>query len=271
MERTHTPKLSVIMGVYNCKEKKLLLESVKSVISQTFLDWELLICNDGSVDDTANFLDEISKLDSRVRILSYDKNCGLNHALNTCLKEARGKYIARQDDDDRSYPQRFETQIQFMEEHPEYSVIGTNADVYDDNGIWGSYKVDEKPTKESFLWNSPFIHPTVMMRKSTLEIVKGYREVKAARRCEDYDLFMRLYAKGYKGYNIQENLYCYRMVNDLRVKHRPMKYRIDEAIIRYQGFRQSQLMPKGIIYVVKPILIGLIPQRILYEIKKKRY
>ena len=240
-------KISVIMGVYNCKNVDQLKKSVLSIINQTYQDWELLICNDGSSDTTLDTLRKIAKLDKRIRILSYDQNAGLANALNVCLKNAKGSFIARQDDDDESDPLRFEKQLDFLLNHKEYSFVGCSAKIFDRNGIWGDYETEEKPKKESFFWNNPFIHPT------------------------DYDLFMRLYACGAVGYNIQEKLYVYRIERDLKKKYRPMKYRVDEAQIRYYGFKALGMLPKGILYIIKPIIIGLIPQFIFNKIRKSQY
>lgn len=263
--------VSVIMGVYNCKNYELLKKSVDSILKQTLSDFEFLICNDGSTNDTLKYLKEIEKNDSRIRILSYEMNRGLNYALNTCLKEAKGKYIARQDDDDISYPNRLEEEYSFLEDNPEYAIVGTLADVFDDNGVWGEYYNPERPRKNDFYWNSPFMHPTIMIRKEAYDFVNGYRISKETRRCEDIDLFMRMYAAGYKGYNIQKRLYSYRMVNDPKIKYRPMKYRIDEAVVKYKGYRAMGNLFFGLPYVVKPILVGMLPQKILYLIKKQRY
>ena len=86
--------VSVIMGVYNCKSVELLKKSVQSIIDQTYDDWEFIICDDGSTDDTRELLRKIEKVDKRIRVLSYDKNQGLSFALNTCLKEAKGNYLS---------------------------------------------------------------------------------------------------------------------------------------------------------------------------------
>ena len=266
------PKISVIMGVYNCKNYELLKRSVYSILNQTENDFEFIICNDGSKNNTLELLNSIAAIDSRIKILSYSKNCGLNHALNKCLSISKGTYIARQDDDDESKPDRLQKEVAFLEQHPEYSFVGSNADVFDDNGIWGKYHVEEKPTKKSFYWTNPFAHPTVVFRKDALKSVNGYRESKETRRCEDYDLFMRLYAKNLLGYNIQESLYLYRIENNSKKKYRPMKYRIDEAIVRFKGYRQLDILGlKGILYVCKPIIVGLIPQKIFSKIRKSQY
>jgi len=264
------PTISIIMGVYNCKRPDLLDRSIKSIVNQTFTDWEFIICNDGSSDPKTIGLLKIYEEDKRIRVISYDQNKGLAHALNECLKLSKGKYIARQDDDDVSKPRRLQTLYDFLEIHPEYAVVGSIADVYDDNGIWGEYRLKEKPEKKTFYWNSPFAHPTILMRRAVLEELDGYREAKETRRHEDYDLFMRMYAAGYKGYNIQEKLYEYRIVNGDK-KYRSMEDRINEAVIRYKGFRCMRIFWKGIPYIVKPVIIGLIPQKLLKRIKQRQY
>ena len=83
-----------------------------------------------------NELNEISKLDNRIKIITYDKNKGLEYALNSCIEVAKGRYIARQDDDDESYPERFEKEIKFLNENPNYAWVGTIAYVYDGNGTY---------------------------------------------------------------------------------------------------------------------------------------
>lgn len=263
--------VSVIMGVYNCKSVELLKKSVQSIIDQTYDDWEFIICDDGSTDDTRELLRKIEKLDKRIRVLSYDKNQGLSFALNTCLKEAKGKYIARQDDDDVSMKNRLEKQVDFLDKNKEYNIVGCLADICNDLVVWGKYKVKERPGREDFFWNSPFIHPAVMIRKETYDVVGGYRVSRETRRCEDLDLFMRMYASGSKGYNIQEILYSYRLINNPKKKYRPMKYRIDEAIVKYKGYKNMGVLTKGIPYVIKPIVIGMIPQKIFYKIKQSQY
>lgn len=266
------PKVSVIMGVYNCKNKKLLKKSIESIVNQSYKDWEFIICNDGSNDDTLDCLYNISKMDERIKIISYDINKGLNNALNTCLKLASGEYIARQDDDDYSDKERLKRETEFLDNNLDYAIVGTLANVCNDEGKWGEYIVEEEPTKNSFLWNSPFIHPSVMIRAEVYRAVNGYRISKETRRCEDYDMFMRMYALGFKGYNIQEKLYNYRFINHSNKKYRSMKYRVDEAIVRFKGYKELKILfPKGILYVIKPIIIGLIPQRIYYHIINKHY
>lgn len=263
--------VSVIMGVYNSKDKNGLERSIRSIINQRYKEWEFIICDDGSSDTTLETLKKYETLDNRIKVVSYEKNQGLANALNTALEEAKGKYIIRQDDDDVSPPERIERLVDFAEHNPQYSIVGSNARVFDANGFWGEFKTKEKPEKKDFLWNSPFIHPSVLMVKDDLMSVGGYRKAKETRRCEDYDLFMTMYAAGYKGYNIQEDLYEYRMDNDRTKKYRPMKYRVDEAVVRFKGYKKLGMLMRGLPYIIKPILIGLLPANALYRIRKKQY
>ncbi|GHN40575.1 glycosyltransferase family 2 protein [Lactobacillus delbrueckii] len=267
------PKVSVIMSTYNCKSYKALEKSIRSIVDQTYSDWEFIIYNDGSKDGgkTSDYLKKLGKLDSRIQIIDCPDNHGLAYAKNEMIKVARGKYITAQDDDDVSCPTRLAKEVNFLDNHPEYAFVGTVATVFDTNGTWGHYDLKERPTRKTFLWNSPFLHPSVMFRREILDQVNGYRVAKETLRAEDYDLFFRLYSKGYKGYNIQEDLYEYRIDNDPNKKYRPMSDRIQEAKVRYKGFKSFGMLTKGLPYVIKPILIGLIPQKIFYVIKKNRY
>jgi glycosyltransferase involved in cell wall biosynthesis len=264
------PKVSIIMGTYNCNGNNELIESVNSVINQSYTDWELIICDDGSTDNTIEFLHKISNLDSRIVILSYKENKGLANALNTCIMASKGNFIARQDADDISDIDRIQKQVEFLENNIEYSIVGTIASVHDANGVWGEYIVPEEPLKKDFFWNSPFIHPVVMMKKEDLLKVNCYRVAKETRRCEDLDLFLRMYSNGMRGYNIQQKLFSYKITNSNK-KYRPMKYRIDEAKVRLIGYKNLGILIQGLPFVIKPIIIGLIPQFIFRIIRKKQY
>lgn len=264
------PIISVIMGVYNCDNNSELIESIKSILNQSFKDLELIICDDGSTDDTYDRLLEISKIDSRIRIIGYKENKGLAYALNECIKVSRGKYIARQDSDDISLSDRLEKELRIIE-NKNVDIVGTCAVVFNKNGEWGHYNVPEHPEKKDFLWNNPFIHPTVLMKKSSLQKVNGYLNTKINRRCEDYDLFMRMYANGFRGVNIAEYLYKYK-IDEGKKKKRPMKYRIDEMRVRYKGFKELNMLKiSSLFFVVKPIVIGLIPQFIFKKIRGNNY
>lgn len=266
------PRISVIMGMYNSKSYDYLEKALNSILNQSYTDFEIIICDDGSTNDCVSWAKEIVGDDSRVKFIANEKNSGLAFSLNHCLEIAAGEYIARMDDDDISDVKRFEKQIEFFERYPEYDVVGTIADVCDENGIiYGEYLLEEIVTKKSFLWNSPILHPSIIAKKESLERVSGYRIAKETSRCEDYDLFMRMIANNMKLYNIQEKLLTYRIVNDTTKKYRPMKVRIEEAIVRYKGFKEMGILIKGLPFIIKPILIGLIPAKLFAKIRENQY
>lgn len=274
IKKRKDPVVSVVMSVYNPNSYQVLLDSVNSILNQTFKDFEFIICDDGSTDKrTDEYFKKIDRLDSRIKVIGYKHNHGLAYSRNQCLKISRGKYIAFQDADDISEPDRLKKEVFFLDHHLQYSFVGTNANVFDKNGVWGEYKNPEKPDKKDFLWNSPFLNPSMMFRGNALMAVGGFRVSSETKRAEDYDLFFRLYAKGYKGFNIQEKLFNYRIEieNEKVQKYRPMSDRIQEAKVRYEGFKELKIGVKGIPFVLKPILIGVIPNKLFYFIRKHNY
>lgn len=267
------PKISVVMPVFNV-EKNVLLASTESILKQSFKDIELIICDDGSTNvNTKRALQEISKLDSRIKVLGYKVNHGQAFARNKCIETAQGQYVAFQDSDDISEPNRLEEEYVFLREHTEYGFVGSIGNVFEKNKVWGRFNVPERPIKNDFLWNSPFLNPSMLFKTDVLKKVHGFKVSKETLRAEDYDLFFRLYAAGYKGYNIQHALVNYRIdiQNEKHKKYRPMSDRINEAKVRYSGFKSLNLGLKSIPYVVKPIIIGLIPTNIFYKIRKRQY
>src|SRR5699024_3199279 len=108
-------KITVIMGVYNPKQPEYLLQAVQSIIGQTFQDWEMLIYDDGSDKEYIPVIRKAAELDPRIRLIRCEKNHGLAYALNQCIKQAKGQYIARMDDDDISKPGRLEKIYDFLE------------------------------------------------------------------------------------------------------------------------------------------------------------
>ena len=116
------PKVSVVMSAYNAAA--YLDEAVSSILDQTFRDFEFIIINNGSTDDTGPILDKYQKLDSRIRVY-YHEQQGLARALNYGCRLARGQYIALMDADDISYAQRLEKQLEYIEGHPQIGILGT--------------------------------------------------------------------------------------------------------------------------------------------------
>lgn len=261
--------ISVIMGIYNCNDKEHLRLALDSIFLQTYDKVEYILCNDGSTDDTFQYIKEIYGHDPRVILIENKENMGLAASLNHCITYASGEYIARMDIDDISAENRFEVQMDFLKQNPTYDFVGSNINLINDKGIWGERKMPEFPSREDFLFGSPFVHPSILFRSKSLRQVNGYRVSKETRRMEDYDLFMRMYACGYKGANIQENLLSYREDSNAYRK-RKYRYRIDEAKVRYKNYKILGLIPIGYVYVMKPLIVGLVPYTIINILRKKR-
>lgn len=205
------PKISVIMSVYN--GEKFLEEAVLSVLNQTYKDFEFIIIDDGSTDSSLEMLGGFEKKDERIRLVSR-KNKGLTPSLNEGIKLAQGEYIARMDGDDISMPERFEKQLDFLEKNKEIALCGTWAINIDENGNEiGEYKTPttHKEIKKMILFHNPFIHPSVMIRKSVFEKVGLYSE--HFKHIEDYELWTRVLAH-FKTANIQEFLLKYRITGN---------------------------------------------------------
>ena len=261
------PKVSVIMGIYNTLKKEFLEESINSILNQTFTDFEFIICDDGSTNECFLWAEELCKNDKRCKLIKNEQNMGLSYTLNRCLENASGEYIARMDDDDIAEKTRLEKQVSFLDNNNEYGVVASNANLFDDKGIYGELVYPEIIKKESFLFGNPIVHPSVLVRKNAYDMVGGYRDLRITNRVEDYDLFMRMFAINIKIYVIQEKILNYRQ-DSYSFQKRKFKYRINECIIRATGFYRLKLYPKAMIFVVKPIIVGMIPKNILMKIKK---
>lgn len=258
-------KVSVVMGIYNCE--KTLKESMDSLLNQTYKSFEIILCEDGSKDNTLQIAKEYAqKYPQKVRLIQNKTNKGLAYSLNRCIEISTGEYIARMDADDIAYKDRLEKQMSYLESHPEYALVGSQAFLFNEDGIWGVRKTKNDPLKKDFLFGSQFIHPTIIIKKEILNQVGNYTVSKATLRAEDYDLFMRLYAAGFVGHNLEEILLNYRE-DTTTFKRRAYKYRLDEAKVRYEGFKKMKLMPIGFPYVLKPLIVGLIPQKVLTHLR----
>ncbi len=202
------PLISVILPVYN--GAKFVSKAIESILNQTFKDFELIIINDGSKDNTLEILKSYAKKDKRIRIISRE-NKGLIKTLNEGFLAVKGIYIARQDDDDISHSTRFKKQIEFMENNKEYALCGTFYNVVSENGefIRKHFLPSSNINIQKNLFDSCFCHGSIMIRKNMIENMIWYN--KDSLHVEDYDFFIRI-AKKHKVYNIPEYLYdwCFR-------------------------------------------------------------
>lgn len=264
------PTISVIMGVYNIDNYDILYASIYSILNQSYTDFEFIICDDGSTNETFKWLSKFVELDNRIILIRNKKNMGLAYSLNQCIKKSVGKFIARQDADDISHPERLKEEINFLNRHPHVDFVGTNLKYFSNNCFWGKYTLPAHPQKKDFLFTVPFIHATLMFRRNILIDSNGYWVSKLTLRCEDYELLMRLYSMNYYGENIQKYLYYVRE-DDAAKKRRKYKFRIAESIIRFYGYYKLHLFPIGILYSIKPLIVGAIPPLFLDILKDIYY
>lgn len=261
-------KISIIMGAFN-PDRDRLLASVQSIVRQSFGDWELLLYDDGSSPAGNAHIRTAAKEDGRIRYYRGERNRGLAFALNECIRRSTGKYIARMDDDDRCVPSRLQKQFRFLESHREYQWVGSLALLCDEQGVWGKLRVPERPQIRDFLPHSPFIHPTVLFRREALMGCGGYDASPEARLCEDYELFLRLYAGGLRGYNLQEPLLLY-WENAASYQKRNFARRVREMRVRYRGFRALGIPgPTALPYVCKPLLAGAMPAPVYRALRRR--
>lgn len=198
-------RISVIMGIYNCAST--LVEALDSIYAQTYQDFKIIMCDDGSTDDTYAVAKKYAERHDNILLLRNGKNRKLAATLNRCLEHVDTQYVARMDGDDRSLPERFEKEINFLDKHSEYAFVSCPMRYFDEDGIWMIGHQKERPLVKDFYKNNLFCHAPMMMRTSVLNEICGYTDEPWTVRCEDYYLWYKVYKAGYFGYNIQEPLY----------------------------------------------------------------
>lgn len=206
---SQTPAISVVLPVFNAEA--FVRDAVKSILAQTFGDFELIIINDGSTDGSGSILKELAASDSRI-VLVERANAGLVPTLNEGIELARADLIARMDADDVAMPERFALQLTRMTAEPKLGVLGSFIRIVDKTGQFirqGDYPVTPTQNARFLLHGSPLAHPSVMMRKVAVKKVGGYRRVFS--HCEDYDLWLRISEIGFWIANLPKPLLDYRV------------------------------------------------------------
>lgn len=202
------PRISVILPAYNAAQ--YIEQAIESILNQTFADFELIILNDGSTDNTPEIIKRYADADKRIVFVDNKVNQGLIAVLNQGLDMARGEFIARMDSDDISLPQRFEKQVAYLEAHPDVGVLGTLIQGFGKFNLPGI----QIPvvTALDLLKDSYVAHPSVMIRKSILDKY-NLRYNPDYKHCEDLELWARMIFLT-KIHNIMEVLLMYRITGN---------------------------------------------------------
>jgi glycosyltransferase involved in cell wall biosynthesis len=249
-----TPAVSVLMGVWNGAPR--VREAIESVLGQTLGDLELVVVDDGSTDATASILGSFG--DPRVRV-TRQRRGGLTSALRSALGLARAPLVARLDADDVALPERLERQRDFLERHPEVGLLGTAAREVD--GIGREVGVVRPPTEDAALRgtlirHNPFVHSSVMMRRSVLEQAGGYDPSFPV--AQDYDLWMRM-SRVTRMANLPEPLVVRRLLPGRISATRDAERLRAEARVRWRAVRAGAYPAWCALFALRPYLAQALP------------
>lgn len=251
-----TEKLTVLMSVFNGAAH--VHESIESILAQTYSQFEFLIIDDASTDATAEVLLSFAAKDSRVRIVQNKENLGLGASLRLGVLQASGIWIARMDADDIAFPDRLEKQLRYLHRHPEVDVLGTWAyDVDDHGGVAGLRTVPVDPAQIARLvWANPFIHSTVVFKRSSVLSVGSYDPSLAKR--QDYDLWFRCVAARLRLANLPMPLLKYRLSE---AHYRRNRWTVAKAHVRvgWAGCRRVRAPMIAYLGVLAPLLKSVVP------------
>jgi glycosyltransferase involved in cell wall biosynthesis len=251
-------KVSVILPVYN--GEPFILKAVNSILYQTFTDLECIIIDDCSTDNTVVLINELK--DSRIKLIIKPQNTGYVESLNMGIQLATGKYIARMDADDISLPERLAQQVDFLDKHPETTVVATKIKLIDkDDKLIGDWKNDKLThTAEDIVAYLPkgncICHPSIMVRK---EILDQYPYDTNQYGSEDWDLWLRLTADGYRIEKLPEVLLYYRTTGtsvsavldtSLGVLQKANAVRKKYLVKRFKAFRLNQIDGRVCFYLL---------------------
>jgi glycosyltransferase involved in cell wall biosynthesis len=254
---TQHPKISVILPAYNCAD--YLQEAVQSILNQTFVNFELIIINDGSTDDTENIIRSFS--DERIVYVKNETNQGLVYTLNRGIDLARGKYIARMDGDDICKMQRFEKQITFFLKYPEAKVLATTVDLINErNENLKPWAEDIKHTTPKEIYNflpvnNCIAHPSVMIDTA---ILKKYRYNPKQKLSEDYDLWLRLSADNIEIYKLNDSLLFHRILKQSFTRTTGKNIFLKIMKVKFQFIRHQVKKGKTSLFLCKTFFYATI-------------
>ena len=250
-------RISVLMGIYNCAPT--LQEALDSLYAQTYQNFKIILCDDGSNDNTLKIAEENARLHDNVMVIKNTQNMGLNYTLNHCLKYADTEFCARMDGDDTCAPTRLETEINFLDEHPEYAIVSVCMNHFDEGGIFRTGHSCGEPKPTDYPKGVPFNHAPCMVRTEAYKAVGGYTVSEKLKRQEDYELWIKMYVKGFRGYMINQPLYNMRDDRNAFARRNWISRR-NEAYVKYLACRRLRLPLTSYIYCLKPIILYCLPQ-----------
>lgn len=251
------PKVSIVMSTYN--NALFIRESIESVLAQTFSEWEFIIINDASSDDTLAIIREYEKYDKRIIVLANTDNKGLVANLITGVKKSKGIFIARIDGDDIwTDKNKLKKQVAYLEKNPAYGMVGTYASIIDQNGkiLYQSKNPrTDAEIRNYLLIENCFFHSSVLMRKEKFDAAGGYDSgIKTA---EDYNLWLKLGLVS-KLHNLPEAMISYR-INPEGINATKYRYQLQETIAIVKMFKNKY--PNYMLGLVLWYMRGYVPKK----------
>jgi glycosyltransferase involved in cell wall biosynthesis len=264
------PIVSVIMPVKDAGE--FVVESIESIRKQTLTDWEMIIVDDGSRDVTTKILKKYAKKDKRIQVIRHEIPQGIAKSLNECLKLAKGKYIARMDGDDVSYPTRLAEQIEYLEKNRSVVAVGGQVVMIDNKGMEFAEKnfpTDSKRLRDVIMWMVPMQHPAMMVRGSKYRKCKYDERFRTA---EDVEMMMQLLQYG-EFANLDTPVLKYRKADTSNGYHDVKRtfywtmYGRILGIVKY-GYRPSV---KGMMLsMIQVLVVGIMPAKLVVRLYESR-
>lgn len=267
MKKIKKPLVSVIMPVYN--PGRYLIESIESILNQTFYDFELIIVDDASTDNSWKIIKSYSKKDSRIIAIKNKINLGVSLTSNIAISQAKGKFLARMDADDISTPNRLQKQVNFLIKNPKTVVVGGQCTIIDENNQTIGLKkfpTTEKQILDMIFWAVPIQQGYMMINRSLLpKDFVWYSPSKFS--AEEIDLYFNLLKYGQFA-NLSDNLYFYRQISTSLSHQNPkktfwitLKSRLNAV---KNGFNPSILAI--IINLIQIFIVSILPNQVIMSL-----
>lgn len=267
MVKKQKPRITVLMAIYNCAST--LPESLDSLLSQTYQDFKIILCDDCSKDATLSVAEQYAKrYPDKIILIRNAENLKLPASLNRCLEYADTEYVARMDGDDISKPDRFAKELEFLDEHPEYAVVSCAMEHFDETGVFKIFRQKTLPDKSCFIGSTPHCHAPCMIRTSALRAVGGYTVKRWTQQGQDVHLWAKMYSNGFRGYNLSDILYSMRDDN-AAYKRRTVKEAFVAVRRNYEIFKLMHISRFNVYGLIRPVLVALLPE-FLYNILHRR-
>lgn len=248
------PLVSIIIACFNAQD--YIDQCMESLVNQTYRNIEIVVCDDASKDNSYSILQKWAKDDNRIVALRNESNLFAAATRNRCFEVAKGEYFCIQDVDDISKINRIEVLVSEIESE-NVDFVSSAMRCFDGDVTNKKHVITHKeyPQKYDFLYGISFCHPATIFTRKCIIAVGGYRVSTETRRCQDYDMFMRLYAKGFKGKNISTPLYYYRLDEGTKKRGENYSAAMCEYNVRKYGFKELRLpLLLRQIFMLKPIV-----------------